>query len=327
MIRATLAGAALLVLCAAGAAAVELQGHRGARGLAPENTLPAFAKALSLGVDVLELDTAVTADDQVIVSHDPALNPNITRAPDGAFLEATGPVIAATPLAELLRYDVGRLKPGTRYAQTYPDQVAADGTRLPRLAEVFALVAKAGNAKVRFNIEIKTDPRRPELTRTPDAFADRLVAEIRASGMTARVTIQSFDWRSLKRVQASAADIAVVHLTAQQSWLDNVERGKPGASPWLGGPDADDQASTPRLVAAVGGKIWSPFFGDLTPELVKEAQSLGLKVVAWTPNTEADMARLINWGVDGLITDRPDRARAVMAAKGLPLPAASPVAH
>src|SRR5262245_36710309 len=140
------------------AQALDIQGHRGARGLAPENTLPAFARALSLVVSTFELDCAVTKDGVVVVSHDPALNPDITRGPDGAFLQTTGPAIWTLTYAELQRYDVGRLKPGTAYAKRWPEQQPVDGARIPRLADVFALVKQSGNETVRFNIETKISP-------------------------------------------------------------------------------------------------------------------------------------------------------------------------
>src|SRR6185295_16749944 len=134
----------------AGCAGVEVQGHRGARGLAPENTLPAFTRALEIGVDVLELDTAVTRDGVVVVAHDPLLNPDIARGPDGQYVAKAGPAIHDLTFAELQRYDVGRLKAGTAYAKRYPDQQAVDGTRIPRLSEVFALARSKGDRWVRF---------------------------------------------------------------------------------------------------------------------------------------------------------------------------------
>lgn len=314
-----------LVLASASTGALELQGHRGARGLAPENTLAAFALALGLGVDVLELDTGVTKDGRVVVSHDPYLNPEITRGPDGQWLADKNVVIAATDFDALRRYELGRIKPGTRYATTFADQQPRDGQRLPLLSEVFALAAKAGNARVGFNIETKIDPRQPALTLAPEPFADAVVAEIRKHGMAARSTVQSFDWRTLARVQKTAPEIATVYLSAQQSWLDTIEVGKPGASPWTAGHDVDEVGgSAPKLVAKAGGKIWSPFFGDLTALALADAKALGLKVVVWTVNKPEDMAALIDRGVDGIITDRPDLLRKVMADKGISLPPATP---
>ena len=144
--------AAVLLITGCTTRTFDLQGHRGARGLAPENTLPAFAAALSLGVTTLELDTAITRDGVIVVSHDPFLNPDITRGADGEFLKERGPPLHTLSLAELQRYDVGRINPESRYAQQQPGQKPVDGSRIPRLAEVFALTRRAGNYDVRFNI-------------------------------------------------------------------------------------------------------------------------------------------------------------------------------
>jgi glycerophosphoryl diester phosphodiesterase len=307
------------------AAAFDLQGHRGARGLAPENTLPAFAAALSLGVSTLELDTGVTRDGVVVIHHDPALSPDLTRGPDGRWLAERGPAIHALDDAELARYDVGRLNPAREYARRYPEQIPVDGTRVPRLSALFALVARSGNERVRFNIETKIDPRAPQLTLPPAQFARALIAEVRAAGMAARTSIQSFDWRTLAVVQAEAPEIATVYLSAQQRWLDNVAAGEAGRSAWTAGVQLAQHGSVPRMVKAAGGRVWSPFYGDLDAAGLAEARSVGLSVVVWTVNAPADIARMINLGVDGIISDRPDLVRAEMQRRGMPLPQATPV--
>jgi glycerophosphoryl diester phosphodiesterase len=140
---------------------LDLQGHRGARGLAPENTLPAFARALSIGVSTLELDCAITKDGVIVVSHDALLNPDFTRGPDGRWLAHDGPSIASLSFDELQRYDVGRIRPGSPYAARFAHQQQLDGVRIPRLADLFALVRKSANSSVRFNIETKTSPLTP----------------------------------------------------------------------------------------------------------------------------------------------------------------------
>lgn len=301
--------------------AFDLQGHRGARGLRPENTLAGFAYALGLGVTTLELDCGVTRDGVVVVSHDRVLNPEHTRDAGGEFLGSPGPVVNAVTYEELRRYDVGRLRPGSDYAARFPEQQAVDGERIPRLAEVFALVARSGNRDVRFNIETKIDPTQPGQTATPEEFAAALIGAIRDAGMETRTTIQSFDWRTLVVVRRIAPEIALVALTDQQPDEDTMEIGKPGASPWLGGFDVDDHAgSVPRTVLALGAKVWSPHALDLTPALVAEAQALGLAVVPWTVNDPKDMERAIALGIDGLITDYPDRLRALLESKGIRVP-------
>jgi glycerophosphoryl diester phosphodiesterase len=299
----------------------DLQGHRGARALWPENTLAGFARALEIGVTTLELDCGVTADGVVVVSHDRALNPDHTRDVSGAFLAASGPSLRTLTYAQLQQYDVGRLRPGSGYAAAFPEQQAADGERIPRLADVFALVQRSGNRTVRFNVETKIDPTQPGQTATPEEFAIALIEVIRDAGMTSRTTIQSFDWRTLVVVRKLAPEIAIVALTDQQPDEDTMEVGKPGASIWLGGFDVDDYAgSVPRTVQALGARVWSPHALDLSPALVEEAHALGLSVIPWTVNDPKDMERAIALGIDGLITDYPDRLRTVLAAKGIALP-------
>jgi glycerophosphoryl diester phosphodiesterase len=311
-------------MIAAAGHALDIQGHRGARGLAPENTLPAFARALSLGVTTLEMDSAITRDGVVVVSHDPALNPDITRGPDGNWLEQTGPAIWTLTYAELQRYDVGRLKRGASYANRWPEQRPVDGTHIPRLADVFALVKKSGNETVRFNIETKISPLEPGQTTGPEDFARKLVAAIRAGGMAKRATIQSFDWRTLAVVQEEAPEIPTVYLSVETGFMDNIQRE--GSSPWTAGTRFREHGSVPRMVKTAGGAVWSPYLGDLTREAVKEAQSLGLKVVVWTVNNPADMRRVIEWGVDGVISDRPDLLRKTAGELRIALPSPTPVA-
>ena len=322
MTRKILALAAALLLGAC-ATRFDLQGHRGTRGLAPENTLPAFARALEIGVDTLELDTNVTRDGVVVVMHDTRLNPEVARGPDGQWVKERGPAVHALTFAQLQGYDVGRLKPGTDYARNFPDQVAVDGTRAPRLADVFALATRSGDRDVRFNIETKISPLAPDEAPLPEEFARALVREIRRAGMARRSTIESFDWRTLAVVQRIAADIPTVYLSSQQKWGDTICTGdaaqtpevdpsRCGDSPWTAGVQLRKEGSVPRMVKAAGGRIWSPFYRDVDAAKVKEAHDLGLRVVVWTVNDPAQMKRMVEMGVDGLITDRPDIFRATV---------------
>ena len=317
--------AAALLMINGAALGLDLQGHRGARGLLPENTLPAFAQALTLGVTTIELDTAVTKDGVIVVSHDATLNPDITRGPEGLWIKRDDLAINQLTFAELQQYDLGRIRSGSNYSQRFSKQQAVDGTRMPRLADVFELARRAGNDQVRFNIETKISPEYPQRTLPPAEFARALIALVRAEKLESRVTIQSFDWRTLQTVQQEAPQIGTVYLSVQQSWQDNIRAGA-SSSPWTAGKHIRQfGGSLPKLVHSAGGAVWSPYFGDLTEAMVREAQQLGLKVVVWTVNEERDMARMIELGVDGIISDYPDLLRRVATARGLPLPAPTPV--
>ncbi len=308
--------AAVLAVVVPAALALDLQGHRGVRGLLPENTLPSFQRALELGVTTIETDIAVTSDGVLVISHDPLLNPDLTRDAAGRFIEQKGPAIHSMTWVQLQAYDVGRLKPGTDYTRQFPDQVPVDGTRIPRLADLFDLVKRSGDEKVKFALETKLVPDKPSETPLPEPFARALVDEIRKAGMASRSQILSFDWRTLQVVQKIAPEIATVYLTIQRNF-DNIGANRPEGSRWTAGFQFREHGSVPKMIKAAGGSHWSAFHGDLDAQKVKEAQALGLKVLAWTVNEPAVMARVLDYGVDGLITDRADLVRKLLEARGI----------
>jgi len=270
-----------MALASQTAAAFDLQGHRGARGHAPENTLAGFERALAIGVDTLELDVGVTRDGVVVIHHDRRLNPDVARGVDGKWVRAPAPTIYSLSYAELARYDVGRIRPGSDYARRFPHQQPIDGARIPRLSDLWPIAPR-----VRFNIETKLMPEAPEETLPPEPFARAVIAEVRRAGVAPRTTIQSFDFRTLAVVQREAPEIRTAYLTSGQRGDDVVKR-----------------------VHALQGTIWSPNYQDLDPVALAAARGFGLKVIPWTVNEPADIARVLAMNVDGLISDYPDRVR------------------
>jgi glycerophosphoryl diester phosphodiesterase len=300
----------------------DLEAHRGGRALRPENTLPSFANALSMGVDTLELDMGVTRDGVVVVSHERTLNPDLARGPDGRYIPSPGTPYVRLTLAQVKTYDVGQIRPGSEYAARFPDQLTVPGTRIPTLAEVFALVRRSGDHHVRLNIETKIDPTHPEESLDPGHFVTVVLDLLRREHFTDRVMIESFDWRTLLLVQKQAPAIPTVYLTQQAQPEANIYPG----TPWTAGFDPGKYGgSVPRMVKAAGGKIWSPYYVDVDQHSVDEAHQLGLPVVVWTVNEPQDMRRLLDLGVDGIISDRPDLLRAESAKKGIALPSGHPV--
>ena len=271
---------AVALLAAMTLTTFDLQGHRGARGHLPENTLPSFERALAIGVDTLELDVGVTRDGVVVIHHDRRLNADVARGADGKWVSPPAATIYSLTLKQLSTYDVGRIRPGSEYAQRFPHQQPIDGTRIPRLDELFA---RAGT-RVRFNIETKLAPEAPDETLPPEPFARALIAEVRKAGVAARTTIQSFDFRSLKVVEREAPELMTAYLTSGKS-------------------------SDPAKVKAAGARLWSPDFRDLDAAKVAAARAAGLRIVAWTVNEPADITKVLQLGVDGIISDYPDRVR------------------
>ncbi|MCM3565217.1 glycerophosphodiester phosphodiesterase [Hydrogenophaga intermedia] len=309
----------LCLACASAAQAFDLQGHRGARALAPENTLTGFERALAIGVSTLELDVVLSAEGVPVVSHDTTPNPDITRDAEGRWLQTRGPAFHTLTLAQIAAYDVGRINPASRYARDYPLQQAVDGERIPTLAAVFELTRRVQARHVRFNIELKRNPERPQESPEPEAFVRAVVGVIQANGMAARSTLQSFDWSVLKAAQRLAPNMALSFLTVQRPRFNNLDSGV-----WSAGARLADFQDAPAMVAAAGGRVWSPNHLDLSQRAIERAREEGLRVIPWTVNEIPDMARLIDWGVDGLITDYPDRLREVMQRRGMALPPTAP---
>jgi glycerophosphoryl diester phosphodiesterase len=286
---------------------VDAQAHRGGRGMYPENTLTAFAWSLELGVDTWEMDTALTSDGIPVLSHDPFLKGFLVRDENGGFLEKDIRIADLT-LDELKRFQVGEIRPGTRYRDRFPDQHSTSES-IPALDEVFRL-AEESEKDILFNIEIKTYPSHPEWTADWKIVTDTVISVIVEHGMEERTTIQSFDWRTLARVKELYPEIRISCLTVRNfkhgDATYNLQIGRPGPSPWLAGFDADDYASVAELVSAFGADVYSPYYKELSSSEIETARSLGLEIITWTVNDRKKMKALIDVGVDGIISDYPD---------------------
>ena len=274
--------AAFAALAALNAAAFDLQGHRGARGLLPENTLPSFQKALDLGVDTIECDMAITRDGVVVIHHDLWLNPDTTRGPDGKWLEQRGPAIAELTFEELQQYDVGphqaRHRLRARLSRAGPRRRHAHPATVRPLRPGEEVRQYEGR---QFDCETKVSPFQRAATRRPEEFARIVIAEIRKAGMAARTMVQSFDWSTLQLIQSEAPEIRTMYLSSARS-LE--ARTGPAASPLLAGFDPDDGGSIPRAVQGGGRAHLGAQPGLLTPALLAEARALGLVVIPWTVN-------------------------------------------
>lgn len=265
---------------------IDLQGHRGARGLMPENTWPSFKKALELGVKTLEMDAVITNDRQVLVSHEPWFSHEICLTPEGKTISSSDEKshrIFEMTYEEIKAYDCG-LKPHPHF----PEQVKMAVSK-PLLAAVIdsaeAYSVQMGRPLPHYNIETKSLPSgdgtfHPE----PEEFVKLLVDVVKEKGISERVTIQSFDFRTLKIVKRDYPDIATAALIEMQGSAEN---------------HLQELGFTPD--------IYSPNYHLVNEELISFAKEKGMKVIPWTVNEKSEMKKLIEMGVDGIITDYPDR--------------------
>jgi glycerophosphoryl diester phosphodiesterase len=294
---------------------VQIYGHRGARGLAPENTIPAYITGLKIGIDTVDMDVGLSKDGVVVVNHNLALNPDTTRDSKGQWIPTDKPIyIKDLTWKEIETYDVGRIKPGTSYAKSFPDQVPVDGTRIPSLREVIRFAEKSTNKKINYQVEIKNDPRNPKATFSPEKIAKEVVKVLKSEGIDNRTELQAFDWRVLLYIQKLDKNIATAYLTDIVLWQ------KATANIWTAGLSADDYDNLlPKMISVLGGRVWGPNSNQITKEDVAIAHKYGLRVVPWTIDTEKEMRRMADAKVDAIITDRPDIARKVYMKMGLPV--------
>jgi glycerophosphoryl diester phosphodiesterase len=311
----------------------DLEAHRGGIGLRSESTLSSFGNAIRLGVRTLELDLQITRDGQAVVTHD--------RKVDGTKCLDTQPVSAGDPLfpyvgkfvKDLTFVQVETLDCGSKTLRDFPNQVLSPGSRMPLLSQVFDLVKRYRADDVHLNVETKVEAGAPQETAPREQFVQIAAAEIRKAGFERRVTIQSFDWGSLIRMREVDPRLPLVALTN----IDFLQTGKPGKSPWLGGLDIDDFGGDPiAAIKSFGAYAFSPVDGTpqgghvgdpgyvpyVTKDMVNHAHDNGIKVIPWTVDDVPTMNKLVDDGVDGLITDYPDVLRTVLQSRGLRLPRA-----
>tara|TARA_R110002110_G_scaffold65206_4_gene179957 strand:+ start:41291 stop:42247 length:957 start_codon:yes stop_codon:yes gene_type:complete len=291
--------------------AIEIYAHRGGAGLVPENTLAAIASALSIGVDVIDVDIGLTQDNIVVAHHDLNLNPNLTRTLEKTWLKIPGPAIQQLTYEELGQYDVGQMNPNCKVCQqNFPLQCQLAEAKIPTLQQVIEQLKKS-HQPTRLQIEIKTDPHQPH-SASPQAIVMALIQVLHAENYTSQVEVHSFDWRNLLLLQQLAPEVTTSYLSDHDDLIK-----QPNYSAWLAGHDIVNlNMSYPKLIKKLGGSIWCPNYNELTPELLAEARELGLKVNVWTVDQPKDMQTMIAYGVDGIITNRPDLLRGLLAAQG-----------
>ena len=292
-----------------------IHGHRGARGLAPENTLTGFACASAIGAHGLEFDVLISADEKMVVHHDPRLSSDLCRDASGNWVESSTPAIYALTEAQLRTYDVGTMRPGSSQEARFPSQQGTNEEPIPMFSDLVGWWQTLTPDQPVLNIELKSDPRYPDESPDPDDYARIVVGELKQWHLLTSVWLQAFDWRLLQSIQRLSDQVFTGYLSSERNHDATVVRE--GISPWLAGFDpCHFSSSLPEAIKAAGGRFWGPAFADLSKERVQEAQTLGLSVHTWTLNEDEAFHKAIEFGVDGITSDYPDRARSVMQAAG-----------
>tara|TARA_B100001093_G_scaffold514283_2_gene587966 strand:- start:711 stop:1649 length:939 start_codon:yes stop_codon:yes gene_type:complete len=292
---------------------IRVVGHRGARGIMPENSLVGFDFALSIGVNLLEFDVMMTMDRVPVITHNHELHGPSFRGPDGKFLNGSCPRVSTLPMADLLQFDIGRLDGQTEYGKRFPDQAQLDGIRVPRLDELLRLVSQPKYDQSHLMLELKSDPHQAKDSSNRCAFVSAVINEVRNAGLADRTLLHSFDWALLTECQRQQPDIPVSFLT--QICESANEAGEDTSNIVMPGFDQPDN-SIPDEVIKAGGSLWCPYYKDITDTDLARARALGLSVAVWTVNELEDIDQMIDLHVDAIITDYPGRLQRRLSDRG-----------
>lgn len=307
----------------------DLEAHRGGRDVRPENTLYSYAYAIELGATSIECNMQLTKDGQIVMSHNPILNSDITRDENGNYIENNKYDIRLMTVDELKKFDVGVMDPncGEYYDLHGKTQFTYDA-KIPTLEELMQLIQSYGDKNIVLNIETKSYPDPASAgyknNADPKKFVEVFNNIVKKYDMEDRVVLQSFDWQTLIEMKKLNPNISTSALWQEQpSWgrdSESLRRYEKKKSPWLGGLDIKDYQGNPVKAAhAIGADIISPYYTEISKQDVDEAHSLGMKVVPWTVNNEKDMNMLLDMGVDGIISDKPWLLKQVLEKRNIKL--------
>lgn len=307
----------------------DLEAHRGGRDVRPENTLYSYAYAIELGATSIECDMQLTKDGQIVMSHNPILNSDITRDENGNYIKNNKYDIRLMTVDELKKFDVGVMDPncGEYYDLHGKTQFTYDA-KIPTLEELMQLIQSYGDKNIVLNIETKSYPDPASAgyknNADPKKFVEVFNNIVKKYDMEDRVVLQSFDWQTLIEMKKLNPNISTSALWQEQpSWgrdSESLRRYEKKKSPWLGGLDIKDYQGNPVKAAhAIGADIISPYYTEISKQDVDEAHSLGMKVVPWTVNNEKDMNMLLDMGVDGIISDKPWLLKQVLEKRNIKL--------
>ena len=307
----------------------DLEAHRGGRDVRPENTLYSYAYSIELGATSIECDMQLTKDGQIVMSHNPILNSDITRDENGNYIKNNKYDIRLMTVDELKKFDVGVMDQncGEYYDLHGKTQFTYDA-KIPTLEELMQLIQSYGDKNIVLNIETKSYPDPASAgyknNADPKKFVEVFNNIVKKYDMEDRVVLQSFDWQTLIEMKKLNPNISTSALWQEQpSWgrdSESLRRYEKKKSPWLGGLDIKDYQGNPVKAAhAIGADIISPYYTEISKQDVDEAHSLGMKVVPWTVNNEKDMNMLLDMGVDGIISDKPWLLKQVLEKRNIKL--------
>ena len=288
---------------------IRIVGHRGARGLFPENSMVGFENILKMGVTLIELDVVFSKDKTPIITHDHTINPSTSRDVDGEFVNENIKVSSLT-VEQIKNYEIGRLDLDSDYGKRFPEQAQLDGIYMPTLQELFEKMQQPEFEQMRLMVEIKSEPN--YLSQDRENIASLVIKQIREANLSNKVLLHSFDWLLLSEFKKKDPKITTSFLT-KKGYQNESENYYP--SQVFMQDAAGYSNSVPEKISALGGSVWCPYFKDITRDRLLSARENNLIVVVWTLNELDDIDAMIELGVDAIVTDYPLRVMSALIAR------------
>ncbi len=296
---------------------IRIYGHRGARGDIVENSIEGFKYTFALGIKAIEFDVLVSKDNIPVLFHDYTLNTNMVKDSSGKWIDNFDLKIRDLNYEEISKYSIENLKPGSGYADRFKNQKSAKGAKIPKLVDLFKLVTEKKNKDVFLNLEVKSNPEKKDVTPEPKEMVSIILKDIKSFNLEDRIVITSFDWRILYEFKKQNPNILRGFLTLQQN-LGSTKKNIYENSPWMEKQfPLEDLFLVPKMVKSLEGHVWSAFYRDVTKKNIDLAHELGLAVNVWTVNREKDIIKMIEYGVDGIITDYPKKVQDICKLKNI----------
>ena len=288
---------------------IRIVGHRGARGLFPENSIVGFENIFKIGVTLIELDVVFSKDKTPIITHNHTINPSTSRDVDGEFVNENIKVSSLT-VEQIKNYEIGRLDLDSDYGKRFPEQSQLDGIYMPTLQELFEKMQQPEFEQMRLMVEIKSEPNYSSQDR--ENIASLVIKQIREANLSNKVLLHSFDWLLLSEFKKKDPKITTSFLT-KKGYQNESENYYP--SQVFMQDAAGYSNSVPEKISALGGSVWCPYFKDITRDRLLSARENNLIVVVWTLNELDDIDAMIELGVDAIVTDYPPRVMSALRAK------------
>jgi glycerophosphoryl diester phosphodiesterase len=296
---------------------IKIYGHRGARGDLPENTLDSFKYLFENNINAYETDILISKDLIPVITHDFRLDPSFTKDEEGDWITDENIKIFDLTYDEISKFDVGSLNKLTRYGRRFLNQRSLENQKIPKLDELLKLSSKNLSQDTIINLEIKSTPDEKNLTPGPKEMVQIVLNDIKKSNLQDKIIISSFDWRILREVKNQSPEISRAYLTFQQEKGLKIKKTIYSKSPWIDHIPLTIVYDLPKIIKELGGSAWHPYYKDINKKAVKDAHDYNLPVNVWTVNDEYNMLKMIEYEVDGIMTDYPLKLKELCDKKNI----------